>query len=187
MTGGAFGSLKSDSTSNIRYVEFQLTSTRKRAMSENETSTTEVSTGPTDEPVLVEPRSDQDWFLQELVRYTNQWGISVDITLNLGGAMVSGKLISGETYLDEVAAEFKEGFKGNALGQTFFDLITSYKPVVRDPEDTTPLPPAHYIHLKDVRTYVPGRADQSVSSKLWRGRISKVSGFFLGEPGKSDS
>ncbi|MDN2716866.1 gas vesicle accessory protein GvpU [Janthinobacterium sp. SUN120] len=128
-------------------------------------------------------KPDQDRLLQELVKHANDWGLSISITLNLGGSMVSGQLISVETYLDEFAAEFKASFKDNPeIAQSYFDLFSSYKPKRSEAEDKSPITPARYIHLQGVRTYAPGRPQFSVTSNLWRGRISEVSGFFIGMP-----
>jgi hypothetical protein len=56
-------------------------------------------------------KHDQDWLLQELVKYANHWDINFSVTLNLGGSMVSGTLISAHAYIDEFAVKFRDIFE----------------------------------------------------------------------------
>jgi hypothetical protein len=134
------------------------------------------------EPVEQLPKPDYDGLLQALVAFANQWGITSTITLNLGGSMVSGELISVNSYIDEFAAQYRDGFTDPELGKTFFELVSSFKPETPNPAGTLPEQRPRYIHMRNVRTYAPGRPQFAVNSTLWRGRISEVSGFVLGVP-----
>src|SRR5450755_3147485 len=46
-----------------------------------------------------------DFVLQAIVDLTNETGIEMGITLCVGGIVVSGQLISGKTYFEEIANE----------------------------------------------------------------------------------
>src|SRR5438309_374555 len=87
------------------------------------------------------------------------------ITLNVGGMLIAGELISGKTYLQEFTSQAEQ--------------TTSSK------QNDEPLPDdedRHYIHLRNAFFYmtggtpVPGRGE----GFLWRGRLSAVDGFTMG-------
>jgi hypothetical protein len=61
-------------------------------------------TAEDDETRAGDPPHDYDWFLFQLVEWANQFDIEQGITLAVGGAMISGQLISGRRYFEEVAA-----------------------------------------------------------------------------------
>ena len=124
-----------------------------------------------------------DWFLQQLVRFSNDWGIEMGITLQVSGVLVSGTLINGKKYFEDFSISFASGFKSDSeLAESFKSLIGSYKEIytTKPPEDADQPPPG-YIHLKNARFIVPGQqAVPNPPGTLWRGRISEVGGFILG-------
>jgi len=121
-----------------------------------------------------------DWFLQQLVDYANEWGVGTGISLHLSGMVVSGEIMSANDYFDEFAAAYRDAFRTHTEnGQAFFDLITSYKQYLNQPEGEDKVPP-QYIHLRNVKIYTIGYHRQATSVPQWRGRISEVSGFYLG-------
>ena len=122
-----------------------------------------------------------DWFLQQLVDYSNIYGIGTPITVQVGGMMICGEIIPASVYFDEFAAEFKRGFtQSPELGDTFFDLVVSYKKLLVQPEEGEDVPPPNYIHLRNAKVFTVGNVQNAVNVALWRGRISEVGGFFLG-------
>ena len=52
-----------------------------------------------------------DWFLQSLVDLVNKVKIEFPITLNVGGHLISGELISGQKYFEKLAEIASSGFK----------------------------------------------------------------------------
>ena len=50
-----------------------------------------------------------DWFLGCLINWANQFNLEQGITLAVGGAIISGQLISGRRYFEEMAAQAMAG------------------------------------------------------------------------------
>src|SRR5258705_12987985 len=51
-----------------------------------------------------------DWFLQTFIDLTNDGDMEVGITLNVGGFLISGRLVGRAKYFEGIAAEFVSGF-----------------------------------------------------------------------------
>ncbi len=127
-----------------------------------------------------------DWFLAELVRRANEGGLSIGVTLCVGGSLVSGSLIGGRDYFEglaeNVAAAALDSESAGRARAYFRSPAAMYRldghgrrEVAADPE------PLAYIHLVNVRFFtaagVPIPASQGV---YWRGRLSAIDGFVLG-------
>lgn len=124
-----------------------------------------------------------DPLLQELAAYANRFDIKTVVTLNLGGSMVSGTIISTRAYLDKFAAEYRHHLSSiPEAGNPLSDLILSYKPEEPKEDDPIPSQRSQFINLENARTYAPGHADRPLRSSLWRGNIAEVKGFCLGAP-----
>lgn len=118
--------------------------------------------------------------MQGLVDYANEYGVGAGISLQVSGMIVADEIISAESYFDEFAAEFRGGFKTSPEnGQAFFDLITSCKQYLKQPEGQKKVPP-NYIYLRDVQIYTVRNHRSATKVTLWRGRLSEVGGFHLG-------
>lgn len=99
------------------------------------------------------------------------------LTLNVGGCLISGYLISYDEYL--------EAFMFGHLKQGFDDAREQLKAQGKLEEDNekeeSSKPPRRFIHLKDARFFHPGGvpipANEGV---LWRGKLSAVDGFLYG-------
>ena len=141
-----------------------------------------------------------DWFLQTLVGLANSWNLIIGITLNVGGTLISGDLVSGRGYFEDFAKNFVDGFvagvKGvdpetvsamegslKKLADMYPDRTVEKKKEEEEAEEealhTTDRPT--YIHLRDARIYHPAGAPIPANQGVWwRGRLEAVDGFFLG-------
>jgi hypothetical protein len=126
----------------------------------------------------------EDWFLQNLVDFANKYNMAIGITLNVGGFLISGLLISGKEYFQGFASDFASGVKEKELAETVKELFSKYGDIYKEQEGIEiPLP--IYIHLKEARFFntaggpIPGNR-----AVWWRGRISQVQGFILGNLSK---
>lgn len=113
--------------------------------------------------------------LQVLVTHANTGGLTLDVTLQVGGLLVSGTLASFDEYLRAVAGVF-----GTEPAEEHEDG--------GEPDEDENKRQPRYIHLRDFQIYEPGRpspipSDKPPESIWWRGRISHVDGFFLGRLG----
>ncbi|MRG90324.1 hypothetical protein GF068_00060 [Polyangium spumosum] len=121
--------------------------------------------------------------MQGLVKMINGTDASLGVTLQVGGLLVSGTLVSGHKYFSGVGAELAAATPGSdetkeRLRSTISRLGENFtKPA--DGNEPKPLP--QYIHLKEARFFhVGGKPIPSNNGVWWRGRLSEVGGFCLG-------
>lgn len=123
-----------------------------------------------------------DAFLQFLVNLVNNGSQieSIGVTLQMGGMLVSGSIVSGAEYFDRFATSFTD-----SLGMLDADTRTSVHAslaelgdVFRVPQPADPLP--NYIHLADALFFAADGTPVAGQPTLWRGRTSSVDGFILG-------
>ncbi|MCP3101481.1 hypothetical protein LZ198_21635 [Myxococcus sp. K15C18031901] len=142
-----------------------------------------------------------DWFLEQFVAFMNALDHSVGLTLSVGGTLVTGKLISPKEYFQTIGQQMEAAFaKGGlpsdvskqvgAFIQSRSETAAPSEELLRAAEkaaiaaDILPLSGNQraYIHLKDAGILVPGTGTRtSLGGMLWRGRISEVEGFIIGE------
>ena len=127
----------------------------------------------------------QDYQLEMLVALVDAQSVSINITLSIGGSLVSGKLVSGKEYFNSFADQMSSGFKdmgvSEATAKTMREQLAQPGEVFHgestDPKlKTKPL----YLHLKNARI-ISGNASYTSQSTWYRARLSAVDGFFLGE------
>src|SRR5689334_14729448 len=81
------------------------------------------------------PPHEYDWFLSQLVGWANQFDVEQGITLAVGGAMISGQLISGKRYFDELAAFFMSATgAATEVKQSLSDAIKGWTVIYDKPE-----------------------------------------------------
>jgi hypothetical protein len=124
----------------------------------------------------------KDWFLQFLVNLANKNRFELDITLTVGGILISGTLVGVRQYFDELSAFFANSFDSGknpeVIKETFKQIGDQCACVSPSEQTETP----SYVHLKNVNfldaqsKLIPGN-----EGLWWRGRISEVQGF---TPGK---
>ncbi|MEU6135855.1 hypothetical protein [Nocardioides sp. NPDC047086] len=130
---------------------------------------------PTDQrPDL--PLEGGDDVLRILVSIANKHALNMGITLNLGGSLVSGTLVSLKTYSGGVADSIRAA---NGHEDVNAALARLFEDLGGDAEDETEPPPPRHIHLRDARLIAPN-GGLGPSSPWWRGRISAVSGWTMG-------
>jgi hypothetical protein len=129
------------------------------------------------------PAAQSDWFLQRLASFANEHGLEIGITLQVSGLLVSGILVSGARYFEAIAENFSHGLTSHAdLARVMKEGVASFAEVyARDTGATTP-PLPQYLHLKEAQFFstsgVPVPENQRV---WWRGRVSEVGGFTVGQ------
>ncbi|WP_313696969.1 gas vesicle protein [Achromobacter sp.] len=135
---------------------------------------------PSSQPAAAAPAADA--FLQFLVNLVNNGSQleSIGVTLQMGGMLVSGSIVSGAEYFDTFAA----GFAGKLESldpetrQTVHASLAALGDVFRLPQPVDPLP--NYIHLSDALFFTADGTPIAGQPTLWRGRTSAVDGFILG-------
>ena len=124
----------------------------------------------------------KDWFLQFLVNLANKNRFELDITLTVGGMLISGTLVGVRQYFDDLSAYFASPFdsgrNSEEIKETFKKIGDQCTCVAPSEQTETP----SYIHLKNaIFADAQGKRISDSSGIWWRGRISEVQGF---TPGK---
>ena len=128
-----------------------------------------------------------DWFLTTLVNLANSGALEMGVTLLVGGLLVSGTLVGGATYFEGFSRSFYEGFSSSfpddpevseSVRSSFAQLGLLYP---SSGDGNTSLPPPEFIHLKQAKFFTPGNKPTPDNQGVWwRGRLSEISGFHLG-------
>jgi hypothetical protein len=123
----------------------------------------------------------KDWFLQFLVNMANKSQFELQLTLNVGGFLVSGTLAGVKQYFADFGADFAKSFDA---GKGTEEIKETFKKVGDECSCVSNAEPAEspsYIHLKDARFFdAQGHSIAGNRSVWWRGRISEVQGFVPG-------
>lgn len=116
----------------------------------------------------------KDSILEFFVEAANKDDFSLDITLNVKGAVITGTLVSAQEYFHMLSETF-EG--GNETAQMVSDQLEKAGEASRT-NDTE----AHFLHMKDTKVYCgDSKPTPSKGKILWRGKLSEIDGFFLGK------
>jgi hypothetical protein len=123
----------------------------------------------------------KDWFLQFLVNLANKNRFELDITLTVGGFLISGTLAGVRQYFDDLGAYFASPFDS---GKNSEEIEATFKKIgdqcsCVSPSEQTETP--SYIHLKNAKFFdAQGNTIPGSAGTWWRGRISEVQGFAPG-------
>lgn len=125
----------------------------------------------------------QDPLLAMFVEQT-RIGLRPNMTLMVGGLLVSGVLVGLREYVEGVAEEFRNASSdtpgiGPAVAKAFDMAMAQLDADVGDEDGEGSFDPA-FIHLQDVRVRDP--QGHLIRARWWRGRLEAVDGFFFGTP-----
>lgn len=128
-----------------------------------------------------------DWFLQSLVNIVNGKDFEFGITLQVSGFLISGNLVCGKRYFEGFAEDFSNIFAATpeAAASTKRSFAQFGKIYEKAGDEKVPDP--QYIHLKNARFFnTSGNPIPGNKGVLWRGRLSEVASFFLGNLSTAD-
>ena len=133
-----------------------------------------------------------DGFLRMLVRFCNETGAGIAITVHAGGTIVSGTLISDTKYYQLLAKRVRTALPSDESAEDFAGGVDQWARLIagagkEEPNGEKPAdqkvkstPGTSYLHLKDA-AIGPSRAELSPQQRvLWRGRLSSIDGWMLG-------
>jgi len=169
-------------TFSIFNVPDMLSGTKESESMANET-TEEGEALPQVQPVQLV--NENDWFLQSTIENIVSHGVEIGVTLTVNGVIVSGMLIGGKKYFEELSKTLKAASRepddiSNTLGDAWKQYTAIYEKPEGAPEDWKPNP-VGYIHLMNARFFAPGQAPIPANQGvLWRGKLSSVDGFTIG-------
>ncbi|MGF1497080.1 MAG: gas vesicle accessory protein GvpU [Elainellaceae cyanobacterium] len=123
-----------------------------------------------------------DRLLQAVAAIPEKTSIQLSLTLNVSGLIVSGQLISRQTYFRQITDMIHDSDAGDYVKESLDEFIGQVGHEIEGDEvhsNGVSLPT--YIHLKNAQMYPSnGRGMPSNTDALWRGRISEISGFSFG-------
>ncbi|MBM7551303.1 gas vesicle accessory protein GvpU [Thalassobacillus pellis] len=128
----------------------------------------------------MDKQSSKDDVLSMFIRAANNHDLSLDITINVNGSLVTGTTTSAQSYFEKMSENFKDG---NDIAEALSgQLMDASETASNNDSDEV-----NYIHLKDAQVYC-GDSDPTPSKGkfLWRGKLSEVDGFFLGTIAKDN-
>jgi hypothetical protein len=149
-----------------------------------------------DKPAIVEEKNaDPDGALVDLVELVNRIGtLEMGVTLHVSGTVISGILTSGRNYFETVAKRFREHATQAEIGEAFAEkyerIAAFYKEDEVNKDDLgrqgdPVFNKTTYIHLRDATVHTTGDS-VPLPPTLWRGRLSHVSGWSIGNFGGSN-
>ncbi|MBN8235290.1 gas vesicle protein GvpU [Halobacillus kuroshimensis] len=113
-----------------------------------------------------------DNVLRKFVKAANMKDFSLDITLNVNGALVTGTTVSAEKYFRSLSGTLAEG---NETAQSLSEKLEKASQMNYSQEEI------QYIHLENAQVYNgDAQATPAEGSFFWRGRLDRIDGFFLG-------
>ncbi|MBY5831890.1 hypothetical protein HFN47_22445 [Rhizobium leguminosarum] len=121
------------------------------------------------------------WFV-----FMAEQGVSQDVTLNVGGALVSGTIIKGAAYLEELAATYRSAASNGPrdIIEGLAAAVEEFKPLYRSDDLELANFKPRYIHLKNAFiSHTSNSRMPTDNGFLWRGRLSAVDAFSLGRLG----
>ena len=123
----------------------------------------------------------KDWFLQLLVNLANKKGFELDITLTVGGMLISGTLTGVRQFFSDLGSYFASPLETDINSE---DLQNTFKTIGEQCECVTPSEQTEtpsYVHLKNARFFdSSGNQISGTVGTWWRGRLSEVQGFSPG-------
>lgn len=125
----------------------------------------------------------QDWLLEDFIQRIISIGIEVGVTITVGGSIISGNLITGKRYFEEVSKLMLEAKASDQITEFLSGYFKEFSAVYTNPldasEDWSP-PRIGYIHLEKACYISSGKAHIPTGGCLWRGKLSSVDGFSIG-------
>lgn len=142
-------------------------------------------TKPNVEALLQKPNqasSNIDDLLKALVMVPEKTSLELGITLNVNGLLVTGFLISQQTYFDTLTERVNSTNSDSETKDILADFLVQLKDVLltKTTQENNDFSP--FIHLRDAKIYPSeGKGMPTFGHALWRGDIRAVNGFSLGE------
>lgn len=121
-----------------------------------------------------------DWLLQWFGAFVNDTNMKIGVTLTVGGNMITGTLIPHQAYFERLAKDISAPFSvsGPEAQEAMHARVLSFH---TEQDDDAIQSPVQYIHLDNARVHAGGNQILPDKGTLWRGKISAVEGFIIGE------
>lgn len=127
--------------------------------------------------------TEKDWLLQTVIQLVNNnEGLTFGLTIITHGQIVSGNIIGGKKYFENLGKEIELGLgtdnDENPISEQFKKIGDDVYSEEKQKIDGSPA----YIHFGDAKFYFAnGEPIPGNKGLLWRGRLSEISGFNIGK------
>ncbi|HZG73631.1 MAG TPA: gas vesicle accessory protein GvpU [Chondromyces sp.] len=116
----------------------------------------------------------KDNILEFFVQAANKHDFSLDVTLNVKGAVITGTMIPAKEYFEMLSETIEDD---SEVAQLLSEQFAKAGEAAQTSDDSE----AHFVHLKNTKVYCgDSKPTPSKGKILWRGKLSEVDGFFLG-------
>ncbi|PSN11762.1 hypothetical protein C7271_24235 [filamentous cyanobacterium CCP5] len=123
-----------------------------------------------------------DKALCALVAIPERTNIELGITLSVGGLIISGYLVSEEAYFLQMMDIIGRTKAEADVRDTLKDFLDQLRKGLKAKDDDEKIRMPQFVHLRSAKMYPSqGHGMPTQGQALWRGRISSVDGFSLGE------
>jgi hypothetical protein len=140
---------------------------------------------PNVEAILQQPNQalgNIDDLLKSLVMVPEKTSLEIGITLNVNGLLVTGFLISQQTYFETLMERVNSNKSASEMKTTLVDFLAQLKETLLQKTAQGEQGFSPFIHLRDAKIYPSeGKGMPTFGHALWRGDIRAVNGFSLGE------
>ena len=123
---------------------------------------------------------DTDWFLQSVVDLVNNTGMGLPITLQVSGMLVSGQVVTGEEFFEQMAIAVSSAVENEEIASDLKTFLETFRDVYRQNNESDKKSRPHFIHLKNARFFTSNSKPIPNNPTWWRGRLSEVAGFIFG-------
>jgi hypothetical protein len=111
-----------------------------------------------------------------LLKIVNKLDASIGVTLLSKGTFITGQMISGKQYYENVVERMKQaGDAGVALSSYFTNSAEN----VYSPSDDSDAP-TNFLHLKDVKIRSPEGSVDTLNGAYLRMKVEEIDGHFIG-------
>jgi hypothetical protein len=116
----------------------------------------------------------KDSILEFFVQAANKHDFSLDITLNIKGAVITGTMVSAQEYFNTLSETIGDE---SEIAQMVSEQLRKTGEAAQSADSE-----AYFLHMKDTKVYCgDSKPTPSKGKILWRGKLSEIDGFFLGK------
>ena len=120
------------------------------------------------------------WFLAQLVEVARAAGLRPTVTVNVGGLLLTGELVDGKTYFDDLTLAVQETVTDPAVARKLTDLLGEYGNRENRPSPSPPPGEPPHIHLRAARAIdINGTSLPASGGASWRVQLNAVQAFSL--------